>query len=134
MNNSDDQKPCNSSVIVRVLLSSNQLECQKMIRRSSDEILSNITFVFLSKLLWYVVITTVFSAAAATLWSLWIFLLYIIMYFISLCFISLLLCIRISNGDVCLSAGKIQCYRQKLGMVSAVILGWLSETVNLLEW
>jgi len=76
----DDQQLCNSSVIIRVPFSSDQLECQKMIRRSSDEILSHITFVFLSKLSWYVVITTVFSAAAATLWSLWIFVLYIIVF------------------------------------------------------
>ena len=80
MNNSDDQQPCNSSVIIRAPLSSDQLECQKMIRRSSDEILSHITFGYLSKLSWYVVITTIFSAAASTLWSLWIFVLYIIVF------------------------------------------------------
>lgn len=80
MNTSDDQQPCTSSVIIRVPLSSDQLECQKMIRRSSDEILSHITFLYLSKLSWYVVITTVFSAAAATSWSLWIFVLYIIVF------------------------------------------------------
>ena len=48
-----------------------------MIWRSSDEILSHITFVYLSKLSCYVVITTIFSAAAATLW---IFVLYIIVF------------------------------------------------------
>ena len=77
MNSPDDQQPCNSSVIIRVPLSSDQLECQKMIWRSSDEILSHITFVYLSKLSCYVVITTIFSAAAATLW---IFVLYIIVF------------------------------------------------------
>ena len=80
MKTSDDQQPCNSSVIIRVPFSSDQLECQKMIRRSSDEILSHITFVFLGKLSWYVVTTTIFSAAAATLWSSWIFVLYIIVF------------------------------------------------------
>jgi len=73
MTRSEDRQPSNASVIIRLFQTSDQLECQQMIKLFSRELLNQITFAFLSTLSCYVAIATVLVSAAALLWSLWIF-------------------------------------------------------------
>lgn len=80
MTRSDDRQPSNASVIIRLFQTSDQLECQQMIKLFSKELLNQITFAFLSTLSCYVAIATVLVSAAALLWSLWIFVVFAVVF------------------------------------------------------
>ena len=84
MNPSNDQQHWNSSLIIRSFQHSDQVECHKILRDGSEEILKHISFVFLSTVSWYVVLATVLSSIAAILWSIWIFAAYGVIIFVVL--------------------------------------------------
>ena len=82
MNPSNDQQSWTSSVIIRSFQPSDQSECTKIFQAGSEEITKQTGLVFLSSVSWYVVTAMLFASAAAMLWSIWIFVLYIAVIFV----------------------------------------------------
>ena len=97
MNPSNDQQHWNSSLIIRSFQHSDQVECHKILKDVSEEVIKHISFVFLSSVSWYVVTAFVLSSVAAIFWSICIFAVHAVIMFVVLMYPYIKWCYEYKN-------------------------------------